>query len=97
MLFRSQKQIANIEEKLEKIQRANGIELSEKQKEAVASVSKNNVCVITGGPGTGKTTIIKSIIELYKNEKKKVILCAPTRKSCKKNDRNNRRKCKYTS
>ena len=71
-----------MQEKLEKIEKANGIELSDKQKEAVEAVSKNNICVITGGPGTGKTTIIKSIIELYKNERKKVVLCAPTRKSC---------------
>jgi len=71
--------------------------LNNKQKEAVSAVNKNNVYVITGGPGTGKTTIIKSIIELYKNEKKKVVLCAPTRKSSKKDDGNNRRKCKHTS
>lgn len=78
---KNRKQITNVQEKLEKIEKANGIELSDKQKEAVEAVSKNNICVITGGPGTGKTTIIKSIIELYKNERKKVVLCAPTRKS----------------
>ena len=83
---KNRKQIANIKEKLEKLEKANDIELSEKQREAIYSVSKNNVCVITGGPGTGKTTIIKSIIDLYKNEGKKVVLCAPTRKSCKKDD-----------
>ena len=83
---KNRKQIANIKEKLEYLEKANGIELSEKQREAIYSVSKNNVCVITGGPGTGKTTIIKSIIDLYKNEGKKVVLCAPTRKSCKEND-----------
>ena len=83
---KNRKQIANIKEKLEELEKANGIELSEKQREAIYSVSKNNVCVITGGPGTGKTTIIKSIIDLYKNEGKKVVLCAPTRKSCKEND-----------
>lgn len=76
---KNRKQIANIKEKLEKLEKSNGIELSEKQREAIYSVSKNNVCVITGGPGTGKTTIIKSIIDLYKNEGKKVVLCAPTR------------------
>ena len=83
---KNRKQIANIKEKLEELEKANGIELSEKQREAIYSVSKNNVCVITGGPGTGKTTIIKSIIDLYKIEGKKVVLCAPTRKSCKEND-----------
>lgn len=90
---KNRKQIINLEEKLEKQEKQNDIELSEKQREAVEAVSKHNVCVITGGPGTGKTTIIKSIIELYKREGKKVVLCAPTRKSSKKDDRNNRRKC----
>jgi exodeoxyribonuclease V alpha subunit len=90
---KNRKQIANIKEKLEKQEISNKIELSEKQREAIYTVNKNNVCVITGGPGTGKTTIIKSIIELYKREGKKVVLCAPTRKSSKENDRNNRRTC----
>lgn len=94
---KNRKQIVNIEEKLEKQEKQNNIELSEKQKEGVLAVSKHNVCVITGGPGTGKTTIIKSIIELYKREGKKVVLCAPTRKSSKKDDRNNRRKCENTT
>ena len=60
------------------------ITLSEKQKEAIKSVNENNVCVITGGPGTGKTTIIKFIINLYKNEGKKVVLCAPTGRAAKR-------------
>ena len=94
---KNRKQIAFVQDKLEKIEKANGIELSDKQKEAIEAVNKHNVCVITGGPGTGKTTIIKSIIELYKNEGKKVALCAPTRKSSKENDRNNRRRCKDSS
>lgn len=94
---KNRKQIANIKEKLEKLEKANNIELSEKQREAIYSVSENNVCVITGGPGTGKTTIIKSIIDLYKIEGKKVVLCAPTRKSCKENDRNDWTKCNDTT
>lgn len=83
---KNRKHINNIEQKLDEQERLNKIELSEKQKEAIYSVNKNNVCVITGGPGTGKTTIIKSIIDLYKKEGKKVVLCAPTRTCCQKND-----------
>lgn len=78
----NRKHIANVKEKLEKQEKLSEIELSEKQREAIYSVNENNVCVITGGPGTGKTTIIKTIIDLYKREAKKVVLCAPTRKSC---------------
>ena len=58
--------------------------LSKKQEEAIKTVNNNNVCVITGGPGTGKTTIIKFIIDLYKNEGKKVVLCAPTGRAAKR-------------
>lgn len=76
---KNRKRITNIEEKLEKQEGENKIELSDKQKEAIYSINQNNVCVITGGPGTGKTTIIKTIIDLYKKEAKKVVLCAPTR------------------
>ena len=60
------KEISNFEKKLKKIEKHSDLELSEKQREAVIAVQEHNVCVITGGPGTGKTTIIKTIIEMYK-------------------------------
>ena len=60
------------------------IMLSEKQKEAVELINENNVTIITGGPGTGKTTIIKTIIEIYKEKKNKVVLCAPTGRAAKR-------------
>ncbi len=81
---KNRKRISFAEEKLEKIEKQNKIELSDKQREAIYAVNEHNVCVITGGPGTGKTTIIKSIIELYKQEGKKVVLCAPTGRAAKK-------------
>ncbi len=49
---KNRKQIVYIEDKLEKQEKNNNIELSDKQKEAIYSVNKHNVCVITGGPGT---------------------------------------------
>jgi exodeoxyribonuclease V alpha subunit len=60
------------------------IKLSEKQREAVEVINKNNVSIITGGPGTGKTTIIKVIIDMYKSLAKKVVLCAPTGRAAKR-------------
>lgn len=74
------KKVKNFKSKFKELEEESNIFLSEKQKQAIEMVNDNNVCVITGGPGTGKTTIIKFIIDLFKKiEKKKVVLCAPTR------------------
>ena len=78
------KKIKNFEKKFNDEEKKSNITLSEKQKEAIQLVNDNNVCVITGGPGTGKTTIIKFIIEMYKQEEKKVVLCAPTGRAAKR-------------
>ena len=73
------KKVKGIKSEIERVEEYNGIELSEKQKEAVKAVNDNNVTIITGGPGTGKTTIIKSIIEIYQKHNNKIVLAAPTR------------------
>ena len=78
------KRISNFNKELEKTEKATSLELSEKQVEAVKMVNDNNVCIITGGPGTGKTTIIKTIIDIYKSKGKKVVLCAPTGRAAKR-------------
>lgn len=78
------KKISNIEEFLEKIEKNSSIELSDKQKNALKMVNDNNVTIITGGPGTGKTTIIKNIIDIYEENGKKVILAAPTGRAAKR-------------
>ena len=78
------KRISNFNKELEKTEKATSLELSEKQVEAVKMVNDNNVCIITGGPGTGKTTIIKTIIDIYKSRGKKVVLCAPTGRAAKR-------------
>ena len=78
------KHIKKFKPELKRIEEQTSIELSEKQKEALEAINENNVCIITGGPGTGKTTIIKSIIDLYEEQKKKVVLCAPTGRAAKR-------------
>ena len=78
------KKIEHIEKALKDIEKKSNIELSEKQREAVLSINDSNVTIITGGPGTGKTTIIKTIIDLYEERKKKVVLSAPTGRAAKK-------------
>lgn len=78
------KKIEHIENALKGVEKKSNIELSEKQREAVLSINDSNVTIITGGPGTGKTTIIKTIIDLFEERKKKVILTAPTGRAAKK-------------
>ena len=78
------KKINNIGTILQKIELQSKIQLSDKQKEAIELVNENNVTIITGGPGTGKTTIIKSIIDIYEQKGYKLVLCAPTGRAAKK-------------
>ncbi len=54
------------------------------QKKAIAMALSNGITVLTGGPGTGKTTTIMGIIELYKRLGKKVMLAAPTGRAAKR-------------
>ncbi|MGL5258183.1 MAG: SF1B family DNA helicase RecD2, partial [Proteocatella sp.] len=61
-----------------------GKTLAQKQKEAVVSALGNKAMILTGGPGTGKTTIISFIIECFENIGKKVTLCAPTGRAAKR-------------
>jgi len=81
---RNVKKVSNIEKELKMVEERTDILLSEKQKEAIRAINDNNVTIITGGPGTGKTTIIKSIIEIYKQKKYKIVLCAPTGRAAKR-------------
>lgn len=78
------KKVKGIKDEIKRIEKGNEIELSEKQKEAIKAVNDNNVTIITGGPGTGKTTIIKSIIEIYIKQNNKIVLAAPTGRAAKR-------------
>ena len=78
------KRISKIDKELKLLEDKSDIILSEKQIEAIKQINDNNVCVITGGPGTGKTTIIKTVLDLYKSKGKKVVLAAPTGRAAKR-------------
>ena len=60
------------------------IHLDKQQEQAVSASLNNKVIVITGGPGTGKTTIVNSIIKIFKSLDKTVTLCAPTGRAAKR-------------
>ena len=64
-------------------ERNHGIVFSATQRQAITRAMENGVFVITGGPGTGKTTIINCILELL-SEENEVVLCAPTGRAAKR-------------
>ena len=73
----SEKAIQWVQEKL-------SITLADKQIEAVRQAAGNKVMVITGGPGTGKTTIINAILKIFTAVKTKILLAAPTGRAAKR-------------
>lgn len=80
------KDIDEISEKmaLAHIQNKLSISLAEKQTEAIQAALSNKILIITGCPGTGKTTIIKAIIELFSLVTRKILLAAPTGRAAKR-------------
>lgn len=73
-------------DKLKKLEKKEGIVYSDDQKEAIISSINNPISLIIGGPGTGKTTILKAIINLLQEVNNKIVikLCAPTGRASKR-------------
>lgn len=76
--------IQDIDKKILRIEEEQNIILEELQKVAIKEALNNGVIVITGGPGTGKTTIINSMIKLFDELKYDVALAAPTGRAAKR-------------
>ena len=74
----------NFDDKLERLQKEEGIQPAQMQSEAIREAMTSGVLVITGGPGTGKTTIIKSIIRLLMEDGHSITLAAPTGRAAKR-------------
>lgn len=77
---------ADVREALEKAQKLDGICLGEKQKEAVLNTFKSPVSIITGGPGRGKTTVLRTILRIFKMTcpQEDVLLTAPTGRAARR-------------
>lgn len=74
----------SINSEIKGFEKENNITFAPEQIIAIKEGVKNGVCVITGGPGTGKTTIIKCIIKIFENRSLNVCLCAPTGRAAKR-------------
>ena len=86
------KNYKNLDDLLTELEKVNGMNYNDEQKKAIKKAINNNILIITGGPGTGKTTIIKAITELYKHIHKldyddfidRLALLAPTGRASKR-------------
>ena len=74
----------SVESEVKRFEAAAGFELHPNQADAVKAAIENGVQIVTGGPGTGKTTIVKCILNLFKNLGQRVALCAPTGRAAKR-------------
>jgi exodeoxyribonuclease V alpha subunit len=85
-LLRGQSAWANIDidKAIRWVEDKNKMRLSESQKVAVEQTIKHKFCIVTGGPGVGKTTTVNSILKIIKAKNAKVLLCAPTGRAAKR-------------
>ena len=65
-------------------ERAGGISYAYLQKQAIANALENGVTVLTGGPGTGKTTVVRALLRIFDSMGLRVALCAPTGRAAKR-------------
>ena len=74
----------DVEAAIEWVQEKGRIELAEMQKETIRKATAGKVVVITGGPGTGKTTVVNSIIGIFEAKGQKILLASPTGRAAKR-------------
>lgn len=75
---------ADVDHLIEQFEKKNNIEFATSQKDAIIGAFQHGIEIITGGPGTGKTTIIKCIIDIFESCGMKVLLGAPTGRAAKR-------------
>lgn len=82
--FHDDADLRKIDDKIDAVEDLSGICLAKQQRTAVIEAMREGVLVITGGPGTGKTTIIHTIIQIFKSSGMEVVLAAPTGRAAKR-------------
>lgn len=82
--FHDDTDLRKIDDKIDAVEDLSGICLAKQQRTAVIEAMREGVLVITGGPGTGKTTIIHTIIQIFKSSGMEVVLAAPTGRAAKR-------------
>ena len=80
----TEKNLYGIDEEINSYEKENNIEFADEQRQAITAGVKEGLCIITGGPGTGKTTIIKCMIRIFEKMGLTVVLGAPTGRAAKR-------------
>lgn len=73
-----------MEDTIKRIEKKTEMQLDDMQKKAIEAAAKNGLVVITGGPGTGKTTTVHALIQYFESEGMDIFLCAPTGRAAKR-------------
>ena len=75
---------ANIGSFIQKEERDSGVEYAQLQRQAIFDALENGVMLLTGGPGTGKTTVVRALLHIFDSMGLRVALCAPTGRAAKR-------------
>ena len=84
MLNKQTWEIGNVDKLIKEVESTKNIEYGSKQKEAIKKAVESNISIITGGPGTGKTTIVSTLLYIFQKKNKSVALASPTGKAVKR-------------
>ncbi len=74
----------NIDSFITREENQSGIRYAARQKQAIVSALENGVMLLTGGPGTGKTTVVRALLHIFSSMDLKIALCAPTGRAAKR-------------
>lgn len=78
------RELSSLEEDILYLEKADNIEYAEGQKEAIRIAVEKGMLILTGGPGTGKTTTLKGIIRMFERQNLEIVLAAPTGRAAKR-------------
>lgn len=77
-------QSETLEKDIQKIEKKDGVTYAERQREAIKIAASRGVLILTGGPGTGKTTTLNGILQLFEGQELDIALAAPTGRAAKR-------------